>query len=164
MSETKTRTWRDGRDLILERRIAAPPNRVFAAWTQPELIKQWFAPAPWGVSHVEMDLRVGGATLIVMRGPDGTEFPSRGVYLEISPDRRLVFTDAYVGEWTPSDKPFMTGIIDLESDGLGTLYRATVRHWSEADRETHEVMGFHQGWSACAEQLAALLEAPGGKP
>src|SRR6266568_3836755 len=156
MNESKTRTWSQGRDLILERRIDAPPNRVFAAWTRPELIKQWFAPAPWSVSEARIDLRVGGSALIVMRGPDGTEFPSRGVYLEVSPERRIVFTDAFVEAWTLADKPFMTVILEFESDGAGTLYRATVRHWSEADLAAHEAMGFHQGWATCAAQLAAL--------
>jgi uncharacterized protein YndB with AHSA1/START domain len=158
-SELKSRTWADGRDLILKRRIDSKPDKVYAAWTQPELIKQWFAPAPWSVSEARSDLRAGGSSLIVMRSPDGAEFPNRGVYLEVAPERRLVFTDAFVEAWTPSEKPFMIVILDFESDGTGTLYRATVRHWSEADRERHEAMGFHQGWALCAEQLAALVES-----
>jgi uncharacterized protein YndB with AHSA1/START domain len=157
-NELKSKTWADGRDLILERRIDSEPAQVYAAWTEPQLIKQWFAPAPWSVSKARSDARVGGSSLIVMRGPDGVEFPGRGVYLEVSP-QRLVFTDAFVEAWTPSEKPFMTVILDFEPDGAGTLYRATVRHWSQADRESHEAMGFHQGWALCAEQLAALVES-----
>ena len=58
--------------------------------------------------RAELDVRPGGANLIVMRSPDGAEFPNRGVYLAVEPGRRLVFTDAFVEAWVPSPKPFMT--------------------------------------------------------
>jgi uncharacterized protein YndB with AHSA1/START domain len=91
-----------------------------------------------------------------MRGPDGAEFPNRGQYLAVEPERRLVFTDAYVGDWEPGQQAFMTVTITLAPDGEGTLYAAHVVHWTEADRERHEQMGFHTGWGQCAEQLAEL--------
>lgn len=146
------------RELVLQRIINAPPHKVFEAWTNPELMKQWFAPKPWTTPVIEVDLRPGGSSLVVMRGPDGTEFPNRGVYLEVVPNRRLVFTDAYVSAWEPSEKPFMTGILTFEDAGQGrTLYTARVLHWTVADRETHEKMGFHTGWGQCADQLESLL-------
>ena len=72
------------------------------------------------------------------------EFPNAGVYLEIVPDRRLVFTDAYMEAWTPSEQPFMTLMLDFLPEDGGTLYRARLLHRSIADREHHEAMGFHQ--------------------
>jgi uncharacterized protein YndB with AHSA1/START domain len=93
-----------------------------------------------------------------MRGPDGTEFPNRGVYLEVVENRKLVFTNAYTEAWEPSEKPFMTVILTFEDLSGKTAYTARVRHWTFADREAHEKMGFHQGWPICAEQLAALVE------
>jgi len=150
-------TAAEGRDLVLTRVIDAPPEKVFRAWTEPELLKQWFAPAPWTTPHAETDVRHGGSTLVVMRGPDGTEFPNRGVYLEIEKNRKIVFTDAYTEAWTPSEKPFITGILTFEDLGGRTIYTARVRHWSDADREQHEKMGFHTGWPICAEQLADLV-------
>jgi uncharacterized protein YndB with AHSA1/START domain len=148
----------ENRELVLTRMINAPREKVFAAWTTPELMKQWFAPKPWTTPVVEVDLRVGGANLIVMRGPDGNEFPNRGVYLEIIRNEKLVFTDAYTKAWEPSEKPFMTAILTFEDAGDGkTKYTARARHWTVADRETHEKMGFHQGWGQCADQLEALL-------
>jgi hypothetical protein len=107
----------------------------------------------------ELDVRPGGANLIVMRGPDGKDMPNRGVYLEVVPNERLVFTDAYVKAWEPSDKPFMTVILTFEDEGGKTRYTARVRHWTVADREAHEKMGFHQGpvHSQLAE-LAATCE------
>ena len=144
------------RELVLTRIIDAPRDKLFKAWTQPELLKQWFAPLPYTTPHVEIDLRPGGASLVVMRDPNGQEFPNRGVYLEVVPNERLVFTDAFTSAWQPSEKPFMTGILTFEDHGGKTRYTARVLHWTVADRVTHEKMGFHQGWGICTDQLAAL--------
>ena len=144
--------------MILTRIIDAPAEKIFRAWTEPELLKQWFAPLPWTTPTVETDVRVGGSSLFVMRGPDGTEFPNRGVYLEVVQNQRLVFTDAYREAWEPSEKPFMTVILTFEEAGGKTKYTARVRHWTEPDREAHETMGFHIGWPICTEQLAALVD------
>jgi uncharacterized protein YndB with AHSA1/START domain len=157
MTTSQTMTSTEGRDLVLTRMIDAVPEKVFRAWTEPELMKQWFAPAPWTTPAVETDVRPGGSNMIVMRGPDGTEFPNRGVYLEVVKNQRLVFTDAYTTAWEPSAKPFMTVILTFEEVDGKTRYTARVRHWTEADREAHEKMGFHVGWPICTEQLAALV-------
>jgi uncharacterized protein YndB with AHSA1/START domain len=145
------------RELVLTRHIDAPREKLFRAWTEPELLKQWFAPLPYTTPHAELDVRPGGGNLVVMRAPDGREFPNRGVYLEVVENERLVITDAYVAAWEPSAKPFMTLILTFEPEGGGTRYTARVRHWSEEDRATHEKMGFHEGWGICADQLAALV-------
>jgi len=150
-------TSTEGRELILTRIIDAPRDKVFRAWTEPELLKQWFAPLPWTTSKAETDTRAGGASLIVMRSPEGNEFPSRGVYLEVVQNERLVFTDAFTKDWEPSEKPFMTVILTFEEIEGNTGYTARVRHWTVADREAHEKMGFHAGWALCAEQLAEVV-------
>jgi uncharacterized protein YndB with AHSA1/START domain len=145
------------RELLLTRLIDAPREKLYRAWTDANLLKQWFAPLPYTTPVAELDVRRGGANLIVMRGPDGKDMPNRGVYLEVVPNQRLVFTDAYVEAWQPSDKPFMTVILTFEDEGGKTRYTARVRHWTVADREAHEKMGFHQGWGLCTDQLAALV-------
>jgi uncharacterized protein YndB with AHSA1/START domain len=157
MDTSKVTTSAEGRDLLLTRIIDAPRARIFKAWTDPELLKKWFAPAPLTTPLVETDVRPGGSSLIVMRGPDGSEFPNRGVYLEVVENERLVFTNAYTRDWEPAEKPFMTVILTFEEEGRGTKYTALVRHWTVDDREAHEKMGFHQGWAICTEQLAALV-------
>src|SRR5690606_5596117 len=150
-------TMSNDRDLILTRDIAAPRETLYRCWTEPALMKQWFAPKPWTTPHAETDVRPGGASLVVMRGPDGQECPNPGVYLEVVPNERLVFTDAYTRAWEPSAKPFMTLILTFEDLGGGrTRYAAPARHWSVEDRETHEKMGFHEGWGRCTGQLAEL--------
>ena len=92
-----------------------------------------------------------------MRDPDGNEQPNPGQVLEAVTNERLVFTDAYVGDWQPSAKPFMTVILTFEPVTGGTRYTARVRHWTAEDRKLHEEMGFHAGWGQCADQLAALV-------
>jgi uncharacterized protein YndB with AHSA1/START domain len=147
------------RELVVIRTIDVPREKIYRCWTEAALLKQWFAPLPYVTPVAEIDVRAGGSSYIVMRGPDGKDLPVRGVYLEIVPNARIVFTDAYVKAWEPSAKPFMTGTITLEDAGAGkTKYTALVQHWTKADRETHEQMGFHQGWSTCTDQLAALAK------
>lgn len=147
------------RELVLHRIIKAPREKVYAAWTQPELLKQWFAPKPWSTPRAELDVRPGGTCLVVMSDPQGNEFPNPGVYLEVVPNERLVLTDAYTKAWEPAEKPFMTLILTFEDAGDGkTNYTARVRHWSAADCEEHVKMGFHQGWGQCADQLETLVQ------
>ena len=144
-------------ELRLERLIHATPDKLYRAWTEPELLKIWFTPRPWLVSEARLDVRPGGSSLVVMQGPDGQSFPNRGVYLEVIPNQRLVFTDAYTEAWLPSEKPFMTVTIRFDAEDGNTRYRASVLHWNEADRQTHEAMGFHTGWGKATDQLEALV-------
>ena len=155
---TKTTDAAD-RDLILTRVIDAPPEKLFRCWTEPKLMVQWFTPPPYKTIHAETDVRAGGENYVVMQSPEGEEMPHRGVYLEVVPNKKLVFTDAFTAGWQPSDKPFM--VVTLTFDDLGggkTRYTAHVRHWSVADREAHEKMGFHEGWGIATDQMAALAK------
>jgi uncharacterized protein YndB with AHSA1/START domain len=144
------------RELVLTRLIDAPRETLYRAWTDPELLKQWFAPKPYTTPVARLDVRPGGSAFIVMRGPDGQDLPNHGVYLEVVPNERLVSTDAFTEAWQPSTKPFMTLILTFEDEGGKTRYTARVRHWTVEDREAHEKMGFHEGWGICTDQLAAL--------
>ena len=147
-------------DLVLDRVLNAPADKLFRGWTDPALLPLWFVPAPWSVARVDVDVRPGGRCLVVMRSPEGLEMPNDGVYLEVQPNRRLVFTNAYTVGWTPVEKPFMTAIVNFEplGDGSTTRYTAIARHWTEQDRNTHEAMGFHTGWGICADQLEKLAQ------
>lgn len=145
------------RELVLERVLNAPREKLYRCWTEPALIVQWFTPAPWKTVKAVMDVRAGGSSCITMQSPEGQEFPNAGVFLEVVPNEKIVMTDAYTSAWVPSEKPFMTAIITFEDAGNGkTKYTARVRHWTVADREAHEKMGFHEGWSIAASQLEAL--------
>jgi uncharacterized protein YndB with AHSA1/START domain len=152
-----TDTPSSDRELVLTRLIEVPREKLWRCWTEPKLMLQWFTPAPWKTVHAETDVRPGGSSYIVMQGPDGTEMPNRGVYLEVVPNEKLVFTDAYTRAWEPAENPFFTCVLTFEDAGNGeTRYTARALHWTKENREAHERMGFHQGWGAATDQLTAL--------
>jgi len=146
------------RDLVFRRIIKAPAEKVYRGWTDSEMIVKWFTPAPWKTVCAKLDVRPGGSSFIMMQGPDGTEMPNPGVYLEVVPNKRLVITDAFTEAWNPSAKPFAT--IDLNFEDLGgkTKYTAIVRHWTMEDKEAHLKMGFQTGWDTATDQLEALIK------
>ncbi len=145
--------------LVLERVFDAPPEKVYRAWTDPALLAKWFVPKPWGVAGIDYDLRPGGRANLVMRDPDGKEYPNEGVFLEIVPNRRIVTTDAFTEGWVPAGKPFMVAETTFEAlPGGRTKYVARAMHWTAESKAEHETMGFHEGWGAAADQLAELLK------
>jgi uncharacterized protein YndB with AHSA1/START domain len=146
-------------DLVLERVVDVRPELVWLAWTRPEHIKKWFAPAPWSVSECEIDLRPGGAFRTVMRSPEGEAYPNVGCVLEVVENRRLVFTDALEPGYRPAKEPFFTAVITLAPAGSGTRYVARAIHGDPEARKKHEEMGFHDGWSTALDQLVALAKA-----
>ena len=159
MSHANMPAFPADRELVLERVLNAPREKLYRCWTTPALITQWFTPPPFKTVKAVMDVRPGGASCITMRSPEGQEFQNPGVYLEVVPNQRLVATDAYTAAWEPSEKPFMTLILTFEDTGNGrTKYTARVRHWTVADREAHEKMGFHEGWGIATNQLEALAQ------
>lgn len=150
-------------DLILERVIDVPPTAVWAAWTTPSLLVQWFTPAPWKTIACELDLRPGGTFHTVMLSPDGEEFPSSGCVLEVVEGRKLVWTSALAPGFRPCSAeaegtlPFtFTAVITIEPHAIGTSYTALAMHADAASAEKHSAMGFHQGWGAALDQLVAL--------
>ena len=152
-----TATPNSDRELVLTRLIDVPREKLWRCWTEPKLMLQWFTPAPWKTIHAETDVRPGGSSYVVMQGPDGTEMPNRGVYLEVIKNERLVFTDAYTSAWEPSENPFFTGILTFEDAGNGqTRYTARALHWTRENLEAHEKMGFHEGWGVATDQMTAL--------
>lgn len=151
-------------DLVLERTIPVPPERVWAAWTEPELLMQWFTPAPWKTVAAELDVRPGGGCVTTMESPEGERFPNAGCYLQVEPNRLLVFTSVMTDDFRPivmgngpGDLPF-TARIEMEPapDG-GTNYRAIAMHAAAEDCRRHAEMGFAEGWGAALDQLVALM-------
>lgn len=145
--------------LTLKRVLDAPVAALWRCWTEPELLNQWFCPKPWHVTDSRVDLRPGGESFNVMNGPNGERFENRGVYLAVVPQQRLVFTDAFLPGWIPSDRPFMVGEVLFQDAGDGrTTYTARAMHWSEETMKEHEAMGFHEGWGKAADQLEELAK------
>jgi uncharacterized protein YndB with AHSA1/START domain len=111
-----------------------------------------------------MDLRPGGRFYTRMTGPDGFDFRGTACFLDVVEGERIVWTSALGEDYRPNDLgpagcgafPF-TAIVTLTDAGEGrTLYRAVAMHANQADRDTHEKMGFHDGWGTCAEQLGEV--------
>jgi uncharacterized protein YndB with AHSA1/START domain len=150
----------EGFELRLERLLDAPRAKVWRCWTEPKLLEQWFAPPSWTTEVKTLELRPGGASHIVMRGPDGEEADGVAVFLEAVPEQRLVFTNAFAPGWIPSGQPaivpFMTTIVEMSDEGGKTRYVVRALHWTEEARKQHEERGFHEGWGQTSGQLAAL--------
>jgi uncharacterized protein YndB with AHSA1/START domain len=147
-------------DLVLEREVDVPAHLVWAAWTQPEHLKRWFAPAPYTTPECEIDLRPGGIFRTVMRSPEGEEFDGNGCILEVVENRRLVWTSALGPAFRPNlaeDLAF-TAIISMEPTSSGTRYTAVAIHADAAAATRHAEMGFHEGWGAAFDQLVALVK------
>lgn len=144
-------------ELKITRVIAASPARLYQAWTRQ--LAQWWGPHGMTTPFCEMDLRAGGVFRTLMRAPDGAEYPTKGVFLEVVENERIVFTDAYAEGWIPCPNPFFTCITTFEALPRGrTRYTARALHWTVASREQHEQMGFHKGWGESLDRLVALVE------
>ena len=145
-------------DLVLTRDINAPRDLLFKCWTTPEHLVQWFVPKPHKVIACELDLRPGGKCNTTF-DVDGNLMENNGVYLEVIPNEKLVFTDTYTEGWKPNPEPFMTAIVTFEDIGNGcTRYTATVRHRTKEAAKTHADMGFYSGWGTVADQLEAYAQ------
>ena len=160
MSRANASRFPADRELVLHRVLDAPRDKVFRCWSTPELLSQWFTPKPWRVAECEMDFRTGGWNRVDMRGPEGEQHQHQGMWLEIVENERVVFTDAFIRAWEPSEHPFMIAIIDMADAGPGkTDYRVTVRHWSVAETERHKEMGFIEGWTQVINQIEAVARS-----
>jgi uncharacterized protein YndB with AHSA1/START domain len=147
-------------DLALERVLDAPRELVWRAWSDPEQVKRWWAPRPYQTPECEMDLRPGGGFYTRMTGPDGFDISGTGCFLEVVAGEKVVWTSALLPGYRPAAAvedcggfPF-TAVITFEDAGEGrTRYRALALHRNAQDRDTHEKMGFQEGWGTCAAQL-----------
>lgn len=145
-------------DLSFTRTLAAPRQLIWDCWTMPEHIPYFFVPAPHKVIAVDIDLRIGGRFNTTFE-VEGRTIDNNGVYLELIPGEKLVFTDTYTEGWKPVPDPFMTAILLLSDapDG-GTTYTAIARHRTPDKRKMHEDMGFFDGWGIVVTQLEAYAK------
>jgi uncharacterized protein YndB with AHSA1/START domain len=115
-------------------------------------------PQPHRVVSCELDPRVGGACNTTV-DVDGAVMENKGIYLEVIPNEKLVFTDGYSVGWKPAPEPFMTAILVFgELPGGRTKYTAIARHRKADTANQHKAMGFHEGWGIVATQLEAYAQ------
>jgi uncharacterized protein YndB with AHSA1/START domain len=137
--------------LTIKRRIKAPPAKVFAAWIEPEKVKRWMGPGAVTAAHAECDARVGGRYRWLMKTPQGEEHDVSGVYREVVPNEKLVFTWAW--KTAPEQESLVTVL--LKPDGDGTLL--TVTHEQFVDEETRD--GHRQGWDGALDKFEKFVAA-----
>jgi uncharacterized protein YndB with AHSA1/START domain len=131
--------------LTLKRRLKASPEAVYAAWTDPEKIVKWFGPDAGPVEHAALDVRVGGRYTVIFRTEDGEQHHVTGIYREVVPNEKLVFTWAWRS--TPERESLVT--ILIKPEGAGSLL--TLQHekfFDEKARDDHR-----RGWSGCLDKL-----------
>ncbi len=137
--------------LTLRRTIDAPVDTVYAAWTDPELLRQWLAPGDAIVVRVMAEVTVGGTFLVEMRGPDGRRWVTRGQYREVVANRRLVHTWC----WDGSDIESLV-TVEFEPQSTGST-RLTLTHSRLARAEVRDE--HERGWLSCIAKLDALYVA-----
>ncbi|HEX5999724.1 MAG TPA: SRPBCC domain-containing protein [Hyphomicrobiaceae bacterium] len=137
--------------LTLKRRLKAPPGKVFAAWTDPEKIVRWFGPAATiaGSAQAQVDVRPGGRYRMNFTTEDGEQHQVSGVYREVVPDSRLVFTWAWRS--TPERESLVT--VTIAPDGDGALL--TLHHEQFFDQKARD--GHEHGWTGTLDKLERFL-------
>jgi uncharacterized protein YndB with AHSA1/START domain len=136
-------------ELRLERTFSAPPERVFDAWVDPELLKRWWAAQPdWDCSGAAVDPREGGRYELSMQAPDGgEEHTVAGKYREFERPARLVYTWA----WKGADADGEESLVTVEFHGEGDATRVVLTQTgfgSEQSRDNHG-----HGWKGCFDNL-----------
>ena len=136
--------------LTIVRKLKAAPEKVWRALTQPEALKLWMAPSDeFRIPFAEADLRVGGRFHVVMNSPDGETHDVSGIYREIVPDRKLVYT------WAWKSTPERESLVTWELRAVGGGTELTLKHeqfFDEEARDRHQ-----QGWPGCLARLEKFV-------
>jgi uncharacterized protein YndB with AHSA1/START domain len=139
--------------LRIERRYPAAPEKVWRAWTDPEALKRWWGPgAEDRVSVAEVDARVGGRFRIVFGGPEGRAHECAGLYKEVVPNRKLVFTWSWPNS-TPERVSLVTIVFKAVPGGTELDFRHE-QFFDEAARDGHQ-----RGWSGALAKLEQFLRS-----
>ncbi|HVY32790.1 MAG TPA: SRPBCC domain-containing protein [Caulobacteraceae bacterium] len=146
------------RELVLTRRIAAPRALVFRAWTDPEHLMRWWGPKMFTTPECQIDLRPGGALLIVMQDPAGQRYPMTGQVLSLDPPRAFSFSFTASHPATGPALEGVTAIVLTEQDGQTEL-TVTARARGLIPEAAMMLSGMQAGWSQSLDRLADLFTA-----
>lgn len=163
MTATSTTQTKDT-DIVITREFAAPRQLVWDVWTKPEHIEKWFGPKGFNTRVDKQDFKVGGSSIYVMIGPDGAEYPAKGVYKEIVPIEKIVssadgFDEDFVAAHPEMDLPKEAMVLTCIFDDLNTRTKLTLitSHATVEEKKKHEAMGVVEGWNSSFDKLAEYL-------
>jgi uncharacterized protein YndB with AHSA1/START domain len=147
------------RELTIVRIFDAPRALVFRAWTDPKMMAKWWAPKHFTNPVCEVDMRIGGALRIVMRGPDGSEHPMKGVFTEVVKNERIVFTNIAVDA---AGNHLLEGktVVTFEDIGGKTKMTLHTRAAGKVPQAAFMLGGMEQGWTESIDKLEELLAQP----
>jgi uncharacterized protein YndB with AHSA1/START domain len=142
------------REIVIERMFDAPRGFVFEAWTNPQHLPNWMlGPEGWTMPVCEVDLQPGGEWRFVWRDADGREMGMRGVYQEVTPPARLVYTESWGGDWAVT----VNTLVLVEADGRTTI-TCSVRYPSKDARDRALKTGMSDGVARSFDRLAGYLQ------
>jgi uncharacterized protein YndB with AHSA1/START domain len=142
--------------LQLRRTFAAPREKVFRAWTDPQALKQWFGPPGYKTTAAEVDLRKGGKYKLTMhKEPDGDPFSAFGMFQEVRSPERLVYS------WNWDHREIGDTLVTLEFRDLDGRTEVVLTH--ERFPNTEERDGHNQGWSGCFDRLEQFISKGGSR-
>jgi uncharacterized protein YndB with AHSA1/START domain len=149
------------REVLITRLFDIPARYLFEAWSKPEHLMEWFGPEGWPLTLCEMDFRQGGTFRFAMTGPSGRQnTPFGGKYLEIVPDRRIVYDNGFE---TPGAERMIVTVTFDEANGKTTLTHHTL-FASAAMKQMHTRGGYLQGVGSGLDQLQKLVWRMGERP
>jgi uncharacterized protein YndB with AHSA1/START domain len=139
-------------EVRVERVINAPRGEVFRAWTDPDELRRWWGPGEHATHYAEIDLRPGGAYLLVIQGVEGDEMHLAGTFHEVAAPERLVYSWRWVRGWSdPAES-----IVTVEFEDLGERTRIVLVHAALDD--SPDPNGYRMGWDSGLDKLAATVE------
>ena len=142
--------------LYLERTFAAPPDQVFAAWTDPELLKRWWGPHGFSTPAADVDLRAGGCFRIAMKPPQGDVYHLTGAFREVERPQRLVYTWVWDGKFRDGSEMRMPEtLVTVEFRACDHGTQVALTHDGFPDQERRD--GHEQGWSGCLDRLGDVV-------
>jgi uncharacterized protein YndB with AHSA1/START domain len=146
-----------GAELIFRRTIVAPRAKVFEAWTDPKQMARWWGPKDFTNPVCDLDVRPGGLIRIDMRAPDGVVYPMDGVFLEVVPPERLVFTGRAFDRDTNKTLLEDHNTVTFAEEGGKTKLTVVTRILALAPEFAAAAAGMEQGWQQSFDRLQALL-------
>jgi uncharacterized protein YndB with AHSA1/START domain len=146
---------KENNKIKVEREFAAPVENVWAAWTEPELMDQWWAPKPYQNKTKSMDFREGGSWLYAMVGPEGDTHWCRADYKSIKPLKSYSGLDAFCDEFGNINTEFPRTLwaVDFNANGEATLVKIEMHYEKLADLEKIIELGFKEGFTMALTNL-----------